>query len=286
MFLFFIILALIWYVWNQIFYAGYSRKYWGFPVALYRSILLSIIMFPLVFFGNFSGMDMQTLWTIWIIWFIWAYWVILQFDAYKYLPAGIVSSIMNAYNIIVLFLWYLVYNETFSFLGFIWIILLFLSVIVFSLVKVDFEHLHKDYQKWIWLILLRTSTYALWVFMFSYYAREFEPLSVAYLSELSVLIWFVPILIYRLYFHKNEKIFVIKKNSLLKLFFITFLPAMSSVAIFFAVLYWNIWTVTLSLSSASLFTAIVSYFLYKEKLNFIQFWAIFLSILWLILIHI
>lgn len=286
MFLLFVILALIWYVWNQIFYAWYSRKYWGFPVALYRSILLSIIMLPLLFFSDFSWMDLQTFWVIWIIWFIWALWVILQFNSYKYLPAWIVSSIMNLYNIIVLLLWYFVYNETFSFLGFIWVILLFISVIIFWLVKVDFEHLRKDYYKWIILILIRTFTYALWVFSFSYYARTFEPISVSYLSEVSVLIWFLPILLYKMYFHKHEKIFVIKKKSLLKLFFITFLPAMSSISIFFAVLYWNIWTVTLSLSSASLFTAVICYFLYKEKLNLIQFWAVILSIIGLVMIHI
>lgn len=277
---------MIWNIWNQLLYAGYSRKFWWFSVALYRSIFLAIIMSPLIFLWDFSQININSLWIILWIWVIWALWVVIQFKSYKYLPAGIVASIMNWYNIIVLFLWYLVYNETFTALGFFGIILLLASIVIFSLTKVSFQHLDKNYNKGIILMLFRIFTFALWIFGFAYYARELEPLSVAYLSEISVLIWFIPIILFKLYSKNKEKIFPINKNESLKLFFITLFPAISSTSIFLAVLYGNIWTVTLTLSTASIFTALVSSFLYKEKINLVQYIAILISILWLILIHI
>lgn len=286
MFILFILIALIWFVWNQILYAPYSRKYDGFSVAFYRSIFLSIIMFPLAIFWDFSWLEVKTLGIILGIWFIWAFWVMIQFHAYKYLPAGIVAAIMNSYNIIILILGYLVYNETLSTNWYIWVVIILASSLILSLAKTNFSHLHSDYYKGIFLMFIRVFTYSTWVFWFSYYARALEPMSVAYLSELSVLLWFIPILLVKLFYIKDKNIFSIWKTDCIKLFFISILPAISSTAIFFAVLYWKIATVTLTLSTASIFTALFAYFFHNEKLNIIQFSAIFLSVAWLIFIHI
>lgn len=286
MFIILLIITLIWVIGNQILYAWFSRKYWGFNVALYRSIFMPIIMSPLIFIWDFQKLTLDALVIIFFIWIIWASWVIIQFKSYKYLPAGIVASMLNGYNIIVLILWYLVYNETFSILWFFWIILLLSSIIIFSLTKVDFQHLDTNYHKWIFLMLIRIFTYAIWIFWFAYYARELEPLSVAYLSELSVLIWFIPIILFKIYSNNKEKIFCINKKDSIKLFFVTFFPALSSTAVFMAVLYGNIWVVSLTLSTSSIFTALICNFIYKEKIKLLQFIAILISILWLVMIHI
>lgn len=197
MFQILLLLALIGYIWNQIFYAPYSRKYDGLSVSFYRSIFLSIIMLPLVYLWDFSGVTPSVFFILLGLWFIWAYWVIIQFQSYKYLPVWIVSSIMNSYNIIVLLLWYFVYQEMLSISGYIGLILIMISSTILGISKSNFSHLDPNYYKGVILIILRVFTYAIWIFGFSYYARELEPMSVAYLSELTVLLGFIPFVFFR-----------------------------------------------------------------------------------------
>lgn len=285
MFYFYLVVLVIWYTINNVWYVSLSREYDGISLSMYRSIVISIILSPLLFFVPDWIFSLEILLWFLLIWFMWGIWIVFQLESYKYLPAWIVASLMNLNVIWVIILWFLFYWEKLSNIWYIWwTIVLFCSVVLWFF-KNDFSHLKSNYFLWLFLLFLRILTLSFWVFWVSYFGREADVYLSTFLWESMVI---VTLLFLTLYNKKKYNYYIKKFNlkELRYLFLISIFPALGTLAIVKAMHIWSIPIVSITMASISILTAIVSYFLFKEKLLKIQWWLIILTLLWLVLMNI
>ena len=281
-----LILTLIWSTINSTFFAWISKNKSILGVSFYRSVFISILLLPILFFADFSKVTTSFIWVSIIIWVIGAVWFFFQLQANKYLPMGVVWALMNLNNIWVLIFSAIVLWEKLSLFGYIWATILIISLIILGWSKTD-KTKNIDYKKWIFFVSLRILTLVIWISGFIYYSREVDPYFAIYLSEFTVLLWFIPFLIYYSKVQKKEEIFrIFNKKEIIKFSLMCFFPAFFSFGLFYASTIGNPSIVTLTLSTSSIFIALVWYFFYRQKIRLIQWLMIILSVIGLFIINI
>lgn len=285
MFYVYLFVLVFWYTINNVWYVNLSRKYDGISLSLYRWVFISLVLFPLLFIADYSNFSYEVLFYFLLIWLVGWIWMVFQLESYKYLPAWIVSSLMNLNVIGVLILWYIYYSEQLSFYWYIWWSLVLFSSIALWFFKNNFKHLKPNYLFWLFLVSLRILTLSIWVFGIAYFAREVDVYISSFLWESMVIF---PLLLLTLY-NKQKKGYYIKKISFKEfryLFFISIFPALWTLAIVLAVSIWSLPIVSITMASISIFTAIASYFLFKEKLFFTQWLLIIITMIGLVIMNI
>jgi len=270
---------------NSTFFAWVSRNKSILGVSLYRSICISILLLPLLYFADFSKVTSQFLLASVALWLIGAAGVFFQLRANKYLPMWVVWALMNLNNIGILVFSYYVFGESLSIVWYIWAAILLFSLGWLWLIKSDNTQQKYNYTKGLFYIALRIFTLIFWVSWFIYYSRAVDPYFAIYLSEFSVLLWFIPFVIYHLYNSQEEVFKIFKWNEAIKFFTMCAFPAFFSFWLFYTSTIGNPSIVTLTLSTASVFIALVWWLFYKDKLIIAQWSMIVLSVVWLVMIN-
>lgn len=276
-------LTLIWMVINHVYFASIARNKSPLWVSIYRWISLTIILSVLLFFVDYSQVTLHFLFISLIFWFIWALGLVIQLRAYKYLPIWVIWALMNLYNIGIIILSYLFYNETLSLYWYIWATIILFSLIVLWSVKSIDKNLDPNYKKWLFLVFLRILTFTTWVFGFVYFSREIDPYISIWIAEFTVLIWLLPLIPF--FIKKEEVFYKMNHKETYRFFLMCIFPAIMSFGLFYTSTVWNPWIVTLTLSTASIFIALVGWLFYKEKLTQLQWAMIVLSVVGLIMIN-
>lgn len=155
------LVAFVGNLFNNLVYAPLARKNWALETAFLRYISIAIIMFPILFFANFSKLTLEVFFYMVCIWILVASWVFANFKAFEYLPVWVIKSIASLYNVVVLILWYLVYNETLSLFWYIWAVIILLSWIGLAIKGEKIAHLKWNHKKWFVLALYRALTQAI-----------------------------------------------------------------------------------------------------------------------------
>lgn len=264
------------FVLTDILFTNFWRKIWGFSSSFYRSGALIITMLPILWIFNANLWDITPLLLLQFLWvgFAWALWIIFHLEAYKYLPVWIAGAIRKTSTLLVILLSYLFYNETLQAIDIIWGFILLISVIVLSLIKNNHTHIKNSHFLWV-LFSLGTAFFgAIWFFLVSYFGRELNIWLSAYFSEAMIfiaLILLLPInkLISGKYLNK------ISYPDFWKIFLYSTTALMWTWAFAYATNIGSIGVVSLIGSSAPVFVAIASYFLFKENLNKTQIFLIF-----------
>ncbi len=277
-------LTLLWMVINHVYFASIAR--WKSPlwVSIYRWISLTIILSILLIFADYSQITSKFLIISLLFWFIWALGLVIQLRAYKYLPIWVIWALMNLYNIGIIILSYLFYNETLSLYGYIGAAIILFSLIMLWSVKSQDSNLDPNYKKWLFLVFLRIITFTIWVFGFVYFSREVDPYMSIWIAEFTVLLWLLPLIPF--YINKEDVFYKMNLGQSVRFFFMCIFPAIMSFGMFYTSVLWNPSVVTLTLSTSSIFVAVVSWLFYKEKLNTLQWSMIVLSVVWLVMINI
>lgn len=289
MFYILMLFSLFWAIWNWISYTNFSRKYDWLLSSFHRSTALWILLLVFAFSWDYSWINMQYWLYYFIMWFLWSVWIIVHFEAFKFLPSWVVSSILSLYNIPFLFIWWYFWNTPLTNSSFFWIILILLSVIFFSLSKVDFSHLNSNYKKWIFYLILRNIC-TLWRVVPNYYFIKYgyDFYSVLFLAEFVPLIF---LFIFILFIKKSKSfsyIFSYSKIDLSKNFVYSIIPAIWVFSSFYTAYYFqnlNPWIITVVLSSATIFIALIAHFFMQEPLKlkqwiFILLWFLGLIFIW------
>ncbi len=279
-------ITLIWSVINSTFFAWIAKNKSILWVAIYRSIFISILLLPLLFFSDFTQVTYSFLIACIILWFIWAAWFFFQLKANKYLPMWIVGALMNLNNIWILIFSYYIFWENLSLLWYIWATILLLSLWWLWIFKSKTTTQEYNYKKWLFFIILRIFTLIFWISGFIYFSREVDKYFAIYLSEFTVLLGFIPFIIHHIKTSKEDIFHIFKWSEVYRFFLMCTFPAFFSFGLFYASTIGNPSIVTLTLSTSSIFIALVSWLFYKEKLNTLQWSMIILSVVGLILINI
>lgn len=284
MFYIYILIMLVGYTMNNIAYVNLARKYDWVLLSLYRAISIWLILSPLLFFTNILNLTLNNLIISLLIGFVWGIWIIFQLEAYKYLPVWIVSSLMNLNVIFVIIFWFLFYNEKLDLYWYIWWTLVLWSSIILWFFKNDFSHLNKKYKKGIFLIGLRIITLSLWVFWIAYLWREVDIYTSVYLWETTCIITLAFILLYEKHIN-NKRIKYFSKNDTFKVFKASILPSIWTFALVNAFAIGNIWIVSITMASISIFTAFIAHYIFSEKLLKIQWLLIIITMIWLVVMN-
>lgn len=163
-----------------------------------------------------------------------------------------------------LFIWWYFWNTPLTNSSFFWIILILLSLIFFSLSKVDFSHLNSNYKKLIFYFILRNIC-TLWRVVSNYYFIKYwyDFYSVLFLAEFIPLIF---LFIFILFIKKSKSfsyIFSYSKMDLFKNFVYSIIPAIWVFSSFYTAYYFqnlNPWIITVVLSSSTIFIALIAHF--------------------------
>jgi len=276
-----LVFAFLWYLVNVIWFIWLTRRNWSLETWFLRSVSISIFLSPLLFFADFSTLSVENIAYIFLIWLIWAAWIIIHYETYNYLPAWISKAIISTYNIFILLLWYLVYDEKLSVYWYIWASIILVSWICISLVKSQHPHLNKSFAYWIFLSFMRAITMAIWVFWFAYFSREADVKAVSFMSEFTVFVWMLPFFMYR-YIKKWNTYKSISKDDFLKIWLFSVWSAIWSFCVFYAMTLTKVWYVTLLLATTNIFVWLFWHFFFNEKLYKIQWFLIFTTVIWLV----
>lgn len=275
-------ISILTYVASDLLFASQIRKFWSLKVNIFRSFILVFLMIPLLFFADFSKINLNILFISLLFWISWAIYFLASLEAYKYLPAWIVASIVSLESFVVMILWYLFYSETFSYLWYFWAFILIISTILLSLIKNDFSHLDKRWFLWIILSIVWLFGWAFWWFWFAYVARESDIYLAWFLSHFSIFCILFPVSFFIKWFYFSadfDKFDLIKKIS-----FSTLVYWSATFSYFYATTF-NVSLSILFLSIIPVFVAIISNFIFKEKLYISQWILIILAFIWLLLIN-
>lgn len=270
------------YVLSDLLFASQIRKFWSLKVNIFRSFILVFLMTPLLFFADFSKISLHILLISILFWISGAIYFLASLESYKFLPAWIVSSIISLESFVVMILWYLFYNETFSYLWYFWAFILIISTILLSLIKNDFSHLDDRWFYWIFFSIIGLFWWAFWWFWFAYIARETDIFSAWFLSHFTIFLILFPLSFFIKWFYSKSfnKIELFKKIS-----FSTIIYWLATLSYFYSTLLWKVSLSILFLSIIPVFVAIISNFYLSEKLYISQWILIFLAFIWLILIN-
>ncbi len=269
------------------YFAEQSRKKWIWWVAIYKSIFMAILLLPILYFGDINNVTLEFVIASLVIWVIWAWWFLLHLKTYEYLPIGVVWALINLYNIWILILAYFVFWESLSPIWYVWAGILLLSLWYLWMIHWESSDSKKyNYPKWLLYVFLRIITLIIWIFGFIYFSREVDPYYAIYLSEFTVLLWFIPFVLYHISTTKEDIVHIFKWSEIYKFFLMCIFPALFSFGLFYSSTIGNPSVATLTLSTSSIFIALVSWLFYKEKLNTLQWSMIVLSVVWLVMINI
>lgn len=274
-------LSILFYVLSSLLFASQIREFWSMKVNILRSFILVLLSLPLLFLADLSKINIHILLLSFLFWISWVIYFIAYLESFKFLPAWIVSSIISLESLVVMILWYLFYQESFSYLGYFWAFLLIISTILLSLIKNNFSHLDFRWFYWVIFSIIWLFWWAFWWFWFAYIARETDIFWAVFLSHFSVFIILLPISFFIKWFYSRDfdKINLFKKIS-----FSTALYWLATFTYFYATTF-NVSLSILFLSIIPVIVAIISNFVFKEKLYLSQRILIFLSFAWLILIN-
>lgn len=275
-----IISSVIAYTISDLLFAHQTRKYSSFYVNILRSILLTLILSPLLFFADFSKISLHFLVLSFLFGISGAIYFLSSLTAYRFLPAWIATSIISLESLIVVFLGYYFYAEKFSYIWFVGIFLLIISTILLSLYKNDFKHLDSRWYLGIILAFIWTFSGALWWFGFSYIAKHTDIFLAWFLSQFSIFILLFPISFFLKNFYILENLKIFKHIALS-----SFTYAFATLAFFYSTIIWKISLSILFLSIIPILVSISAYFLFKEHLEKVQWLLIFTWFIWLILIN-
>ncbi len=270
------------YVLSDLLFASQIRKYWSLKVNIFRSFILVFLMSFLLFFADFSKLNLEIFILSILFWISWAIYFLSSLEAYKFLPAWIVSAVISLESLIVMILWYLVFAEKFSILAYFWAFILITSTIVLTLIKNNFSHLDKRWHYGIILATLWLFWWAFWWFWFAYIARETDIYLAGFLSHFSIFLILFPLSFFIKWFYLKDfdKISLFKK-----IFFSTAIYWLATLAYFYSTMIWKVSLSILFLSIIPVIVAIIWNFVFKEKLYLSQRILIILSFIWLLLIN-
>lgn len=275
-------ISILAYVASDLLFASQIRKFWSMKVNILRSFVLVVLMLPLLLLADLSKINVHILIFSFLFWISGAIYFLASLEAYKFLPAGIVSSIVSLESFVVMILGYVFYNEIFSYLWYFWAFVLIISTIILTLIKNDFSHLDKRWYYGIILSIIWLFGWAFWWFWFAYIARETDIYLAWFLSHFSIFCILFPLSFFVKWFYSSkefDKIDLLKKIS-----FSTALYWLATFTYFYATTF-NVSLSILFLSIIPVIVAIIWNFVFKEKLYFSQRILIILSFLWLILIN-
>lgn len=274
-------LSILFYVLSDLLFASQIRKYWSLKVNIFRSFILVALMIPILFFADFSKLNLSIFTLSLLFWISWVIYFLCSLEAYKYLPAWIVSSIISLESLVVMILSYFIYTETFSYLWYLWAFILIISTILLFLVKNNFSHLNPRWFFGIFLAIIWLFWWAFWGFWFAYIARNTDIFLAWFLAHFSVFLILFPLSFFIKWFYsKNfDKLDLVKKIS-----FSTATYWRATFFYFYATTF-NVSLSILFLSIIPVLVAIIWNFLFKEKLYISQRILIVLSFIQLILIN-
>lgn len=276
-------ISIIAYVLSDLLFASQIREFWSMKVNIFRSFILAVFVMPLIFFADLSKISFNILFLSFLFWFSGLIYFLSSLEAYKYLPAWIVTSIISLESLVVMILSYCFYNETFTYVWYLGAFILIISTILITLIKNEFSHLDKKWFYWIILSIIWLFWWAFWWFGFAYIARETDIFLAWFLSHFTVFLILFPFSFFIKWFYSKsfDKLFIIKKIS-----FSTLVYAIATLFYFYSTLIWKVSISILFLSLIPIFVAIIWNFYLSEKLFLSQWILIFISFLWLILINI
>ena len=280
-----LIIALIWMIINNTYYAWITRNKSIFGVLFYRSICMSILLLPILFFADFSKVTIDFILVSIVLWIIGGVGFICQLKANKYLSMGVVAALVQLNNIWVIIFSVIVLWEKLSLIAYIWATILIISLITLWYIKSDKNIKDMDHKRWIFFVSLRIFTFIIWICGFVYFSREIDPYFSIYLSEFTVLLWYTLFLICYNAREKQKILRVFKNKEFIRFFLMCIFPAFATFGLFYASTIWNPSIAALILSSSLIFVGLVWYFFYKQKLKIIQWLMIIFAMIGLFLIN-
>jgi len=261
----------------------YARTMDGMALAMYRNLSLALSMLPIFFFVDFS--QAATLSTAWLELLLGAISgalaLSLSLAAQKSLPVGI-SSAFSGIRILLLFLWgYWFFRETITLIQAFASLIIIGALITLSASKNQMPHLDGRGRRGIFLALLGTFFGSLAFLMVSIAARKTDPLLAGYIWEVAIGVCALLILCGQKFFW-NLKFPRIPTRQFWHIALLSSGTLLGTGAFALAVSRGPIGIVNAIGSTSIVVSALLSHFLYAEKLRFRQWFAIGLVMLGLI----
>lgn len=241
---------------------------------------------PMLFWADFSQITLLQYVSLFWLWGLAVVWVLAHLKSYKYLPVWIVQSIVSLNIVIILILGYFFYNENLSIYWYIWASIILVAWIWMALVQNNHSHLDKDkFTYWVMLCLIRAVMLSLWIFWFAYFCKEIDFYAWVFMSEFTILIAFIPFVLYRKYYKKEAFLSTYSRDDIKKTFYFSSIVAISTITYFMAMNIGSISMVNLIFSTVNIFVALVGHYFYKEKLLKSQWSMIFLTVIWMFVLN-
>ena len=280
------IISMFSWVFHNLLFAKYARKYDWLTLSLYRSWSLLITMLPILFLADFTKIPAisDNIWVMLIWGLLWWISIVLYFEAQKYLPLWVAVSLNRLDVIVIIAISYFLDWEVLTASTYIWITTIMLWAFLLSTVKNHMPHLNKNTIIWYWLMIPRVITVWIWFYMVWKYSKEIDFWFSAYIMETFVFVWVLLSIIVARYL-LNTKIKKVSFKDFRSIFLISFLTLWWTWWYALAVSsWWSMWVISSILATNVIFVSILSYFIPKETLNFKQWIYILLWFTWLIIL--
>ena len=280
------ILSMFSWVFHNLLFAKYARKYDWLTLSLYRSWSMLVTMLPILLLA-----DASKVWLIgdhfvtMLIWgLLWWVSIILYFEAQKYLPLWVAVSLNRLDVIVIIAISYFLDWEVLSSLTYLWIITILFAAFMLSTVKNPMPHLDSNTVKWYLYMIPRVITVWIWFYMVWKFSKEIDFWFSTYLMEAFVFLWVLMSVIFSKYI-LSKSIKKVNFKDFKSIFFISSLSLGWTWWYALAVsLWWSMGVISSVLATNVIFVSILSYFVHKEKLNLKQWIYILISFIWLIIL--
>ncbi len=283
-----IFLSVLLYVISDILFATQVRKWEIFVLNFFRSCILVCFNLPfLYFFWDVSNISWEILFLSLFLGISWTVYFLANIYSYKFLPAGIATFIISLESVVVMFLWYLFYEEKFSTLWYIWAGILILSWILIGIAKTQFSHLDKRWYLGMILAFAGMFGGAFWWFGFAYVSRETDVFVGSFLAQLSIFVYFALwIILWKWISLKKQQQQIFQWKIEISWYFLaSLIYGWATLSYFYATTLGPISLSILFLSFCPLLVWIVAHFLFQEKLNLFQWMCLVFWVIWLILVN-
>lgn len=283
----YIILPIIFWPFTGVFLAKYWRKIGSLKTSFYRQFTIFLVGIPIIFNDFLHNIQViqNNATAIFLASTTGFIYIMTNFLSSNMLPYTIARIFYNSSRMIfALFIGYYLLWEVITLYDMVAIILLFIGFYLFSLTKIDIQHLQfKNIPLGISLSILNWVLFTLSIYYFKIYASSFSPITAAYILEVfnGILVWIF--LIWVLVFQK-QNYFIMKKNEFLLFLWLAPLSLLGSY--WLAVSYEKVsfYVISLLFVLQFLISVFFSFFLLKEKLSYSQIFPTILVIFSLVIV--
>lgn len=288
----------IWYIWlvllavcsyatQSALYGKYSRKYSWLQVWAIRNISMIFTGLPLLFLVQDFNLSIlyASLGLVIITAVLGALHVLIDFEWLAFLPLWVAKVLKVASKTAtVLFLSLFVLWEVYTQNERLWVIFVLIGWLRLWTQKIDNQHLTKQ-NIWLWVLLVLLS----WVlsatawYYYKLYSESLDIFLASYLLEATV--WFIFLIIISIQtirWDKKYSLWSMSKTDVWWMSLIWLLPYIGTIWVTKAFEMWWFWITSLLMNLAIPASFIIGRLLFKEKITRIQWCAITLALLWLV----